>query len=156
MKLKLIVVSDNHGKVEPLEEILLRHQDADVFVHCGDSELPVDYLRGYACVRGNNDFYYDLPDMKILELEGHRVMIVHGHQHLYLGQLDILTSKAHRQGCDLVLFGHTHIFQDEEREGVRLVNPGALSRNRDGTPACYAMIEIQGDQITVQRMNRNQ
>ena len=81
--MKIVVVSDNHGRSEPLEQILELHRDADVFIHCGDSELPPQFLQGYVCVRGNNDFYYEYPEMKILELEGHRMMIVHGH-HLSL------------------------------------------------------------------------
>lgn len=98
-----------------------------MFIHCGDSELPPQFLQGYVCVRGNNDFYYEYPEMKILELENHRMMIVHGHHHLYMGQLDMLVSKARRQGCDFVFYGHTHIFSSQQRDGVILVNPGALS-----------------------------
>ena len=112
--MKIVVVSDNHGRTEPLEQILELHRDADVFIHCGDSELPPQFLQGYVCVRGNNDFYYEYPEMKILELENHRMMIVHGHHHLYMGQLDMLVSKARRQGCDFVFYGHTHIFSSQQ------------------------------------------
>ena len=52
--MKIVVVSDNHGRSEPLEQILELHRDADVFIHCGDSELPPQFLQGYVCVRGNN------------------------------------------------------------------------------------------------------
>ncbi len=151
--MKIVVVSDNHGRSEPLEQILELHRDADVFIHCGDSELPPQFLQGYVCVRGNNDFYYEYPEMKILELENHRMMIVHGHHHLYMGQLDMLVSKARRQGCDFVFYGHTHIFSSQQRDGVILVNPGALSRNRDGTPPCYAVITIDGSDVSIDRVN---
>ena len=151
--MKIVVVSDNHGRTEPLEQILELHRDADVFIHCGDSELPPQFLQGYVCVRGNNYFFYEYPEMKILELENHRMMIVHGHHHLYMGQLDMLVSKARRQGCDFVFYGHTHIFSSQQRDGVILVNPGALSRNRDGTPPCYAVITIDGNDVSIERVN---
>ena len=81
------------------------------------------------------------------------MMIVHGHHHLYMGQLDMLVRKARRQGCDFVFYGHTHIFSSQQRDGVILVNPGALSRNRDGTPPCYAVITIDGSDVSIDRVN---
>ena len=33
------------------------------------------------------------------------------------------------------------------------VNPGALSRNRDGTPPCYAVITIDGNDVSIERVN---
>lgn len=150
--MKIVIVSDNHGLREPLQTILQRHADADVFIHCGDSEMAPEELRGYVSVRGNNDFYYEYPEMKILDLEGHRMMIVHGHHHLYMGQLDMLISKARRQGCDFVFYGHTHIYSCQQRDGVILLNPGSLSRNRDGTRPCYAVLSVQGHELQVERI----
>lgn len=151
--MKIVVVSDNHGRSEPLEQILELHRDADVFIHCGDSELPPQFLQGYVCVRGNNDFYYEYPEMKILELEGHRMMIVHGHHHLYMGQLDMLVSKARRAGLRLcVLRPYAYLFQPAARRRDSCES-GALSRNRDGTPPCYAVITIDGSDVSIDRVN---
>ena len=151
--MKVVVVSDNHGRLEPIEKILELHRDADLFIHCGDSEFPPDFLQGYVCVRGNNDYYCGFPDQKIIEMGGHRMLIVHGHHHLYLGRLDVLQSKAIRQGCDFVFYGHTHIFSVQERDGVVMINPGALSRNRDGTPPSYAVVTIDEDGYKVERID---
>ena len=42
--MKIVVVSDSHGRIEVLQEILDKHQDASAFIHCGDIELPTDYF----------------------------------------------------------------------------------------------------------------
>ena len=34
--MKIIVVSDTHGNEKKLENIILKHQDADLFLHLGD------------------------------------------------------------------------------------------------------------------------
>lgn len=57
VKMKIIVVSDSHGKQGILEQIVEKHPDADAYLHCGDIEdyagkLSVLYRR-----TGNNDIY---------------------------------------------------------------------------------------------------
>ena len=34
--MKIIVISDTHGNEKKLENIILKHQDADLFLHLGD------------------------------------------------------------------------------------------------------------------------
>lgn len=42
--MKIIVVSDSHGKADILEQLVDKHRDADMFLHCGDIEdAPADY-----------------------------------------------------------------------------------------------------------------
>ena len=50
---RLIVVSDNHGYIQPLLDIRETNQDAKAFLHCGDSELRPELLNGFVSVRGN-------------------------------------------------------------------------------------------------------
>ena len=69
--MKIIVISDTHGNAKDLENIILKHKDADLFLHLGDGakeflqiksiypDLPMEI------VRGNCDFEHDfLPDEK--------------------------------------------------------------------------------------------
>ncbi|MEG0176723.1 metallophosphoesterase [Anaerorhabdus sp.] len=149
--MKIIVVSDNHGRIEPLKEVQLVHQDAAAFIHCGDSELPIDYLAGFAAVRGNNDFYGDLPESKIIELGSHRILIAHGHRLMFLDNRELLINKAKSCNCDIVCFGHTHVFETRVVDGIYLVNPGSISRNRDGSIPSYAIINIEDDKIDIER-----
>lgn len=149
--MKIVVVSDNHGRVEPLRELLMMHQDAEIFIHCGDSELPSEYLNGYVSVRGNNDFYADLPEYRIIDLKDHKILVAHGHRMMFLDNREMLVTKAMSFGCDIVCFGHTHIFEDRIINGIHIVNPGSISRNRDGSSPSYAIINIVGDTIKTER-----
>ena len=56
--------------------------------------------------------------------------------------------------CDVVMFGHTHEFLDEEYKGIRLINPGSCFRSRDNSGPSYALINIEENgTITVERIN---
>ena len=60
---KILILSDSHGLVEPLETIKYRHA-CDHYIHCGDSELETDHqvLNGYEIVRGNCDWNSSFPN----------------------------------------------------------------------------------------------
>ena len=42
--MKIVVVSDSHGNVDVLRDIALREGDADIFLHCGDSQVNEAYI----------------------------------------------------------------------------------------------------------------
>ncbi len=149
--IKIVVVSDNHGRIEPLVRIREMHRGADAFIHCGDSELPSHFLQGYASVRGNNDFYDDYPEHRVVDLGDIRILVVHGHRHIYYNNYDLLAKKASSLDCHIVCFGHTHRYVVLKIDGIYLVNPGSLSRNRDGTGTSYAIIMIENGVISVTR-----
>ena len=65
--MKIIVVSDSHGNYSLLNEIYLKHFDASIFYHLGDSQLPEYMLHSYCGVKGNCDFI-DLPFIFILKI----------------------------------------------------------------------------------------
>ena len=49
----------------------------------------------------------------------------------------------------MVLYGHTHVPSDETTRGVRMINPGSLSYNRDGSSPSYVIARIEGEKIEV-------
>ena len=53
---------------------------------------------------------------------------------------------AQRENCDIALFGHTHIKCDETADGVRMINPGAVTYERDGSES-YAVLEISEESV---------
>ncbi|MGN0335793.1 MAG: metallophosphoesterase [Lachnospiraceae bacterium] len=129
--MKVLLVSDTHGRDELLEEIL-DMEKPDFFCHMGDVEGSEDYLRALvncplAIVRGNNDFYTDLPKDVCFELEGHKIFMTHGHYYyVSMGYEDIF-SVGRKKGADIILFGHIHRPVIEEEQGIYLVNPGSLT-----------------------------
>lgn len=151
---KIILVSDNHYHEKPLEYVLERYKDADYFFHCGDSEMPYRSLSRFARVKGNNDYDREYPDRLVLEIDGHRFLLVHGHRQLYMGY-DGLVTLARMNECDVCCFGHTHCYYAGEKNGVLLLNPGSIWHNRDGTEPCYMVITIENGEIKVKRENYN-
>ena len=60
IKLKILVVSDNHREEKILTEIVQKMGDqVDLMIHCGDSELAPDQepMSNFKAVKGNNDGY---------------------------------------------------------------------------------------------------
>ena len=67
---KIVVMSDNHGYRNIIEEIKRLEPDGDFYVHCGDSEGMEKDLKGWISVRGNNDWMAKLDDEVMFETEG--------------------------------------------------------------------------------------
>lgn len=151
--MKIVAMSDSHGLREPLEYIQKAHPDADLFIHCGDLCLPKDFAKGFLIVAGNCDDPTKLPLAEVAHLEGHSILILHGHVAFSGTNVNLagLARIARRNGCDVVFFGHSHIYCDEEYEGVRLLNPGSILANRDMTPPSYMVVDLQKNKITATR-----
>ena len=155
--MKIVVVSDNHGYDKPLDNIIKQNPDAKFFIHCGDSEMPEQLLSNFYAVRGNNDGFYDYPESIILDLDANnKAMIIHGHRHIVYRDLTYLANFDKTKGCNIVFYGHTHIFNDEVCDGIRCINPGSIVRCRDFTSGCYALVTIENNEISVARVNYNQ
>lgn len=146
--MKLLIVSDTHGRCEGLDEVLEKEKGIDHLIHCGDVCGDEEYIRSRfygpcSIVSGNNDFFTDLPREIVAEWYGHRFLIVHGHrQQIYYG-LENLYFKALEERCDVVLYGHTHqpvLFQEK---GIWFINPGSLTSPRQiGHEKTYVILEI--------------
>jgi putative phosphoesterase len=55
-----------------------------------------------------------------------------------------IVAKARSMGADIVLFGHTHMWMNETRDGVHLINPGSIGNGS------YAILTLQGQQVTAE------
>ncbi len=149
---KIILVSDNHGTTDGLDYVIETHRDADYFIHCGDAELPTWMVDRFSVVQGNNDNYNQFPSNLVMPLGTHKAYICHGHRDMFFGNFDMLADKAKQNGCDLCFFGHTHIPFNQLIDGVRVINPGSIWHNRDGSEPSYAIVTLDEDGVKVQRM----
>ena len=64
--MRMLIVSDTHGRHSALGRALEEAGRIDVFIHLGDVEGGEDYINAVVdcekhIVRGNNDFFSDLP-----------------------------------------------------------------------------------------------
>lgn len=146
--MKVLIVSDTHGKSKNLRTVLEKVGPVDAMIHCGDVEGEEDYLAALAdcpsyIVTGNNDFFSDLPYELEEEFGGYHFLITHGH---YLGAsigYEGLWDEGQARNVDVVAFGHTHKPVVLEKNGRYLVNPGSLSYPRQrGRRPTYMIMEI--------------
>ena len=94
-------------------------------------------------VAGNNDFFSDLPREDEILLEGHKIMVTHGHNYGVSMDLYGVSEEAAARGCEIVCFGHTHKPVVEKKNGVLVINPGSLSFPRqEGRRPSYAVMEL--------------
>ena len=82
--MKVLIVSDTHGRDENLELAVNREAPFDMLVHCGDVEGREFYIEALAecpcsIVSGNNDFFSDLPREEVIDIEENKVLVTHGH-----------------------------------------------------------------------------
>ena len=131
--MKILVFSDSHGHLSRVMEFYNKTR-CQAVIFLGDGLRDAQNLYSVSgsvpvyMVCGNCDFFAGgTPDMQLLELEGRRVLITHGHRQNVKSGLLELKSAALRSHADIALFGHTHQSVLTEQDGLLLANPGAAS-----------------------------
>lgn len=146
--MKILVVSDTHGRNENLYEVIRKEKPFDYFIHCGDGEGVEDQIEGLiecpkCMVRGNCDYCSPLPAVDCIDVYGRKLIVTHGHMYAVNSGLDRLVSLGRDNGADIVLYGHSHIPDYSYHYGVHLFNPGSLSAPRqEGRKCTYGIITI--------------
>ena len=160
--MELLVVSDSHGCVENIQSALERQlKTPDAVLFLGDGARDLDRL--FLCdtplwaVRGNCDWASsDFADRteRLLCLEGHTILLCHGHEWGVKGGLGALIAHAAEVGADVVLFGHTHTptlqtIAAGEQVGkttlsrpMYLFNPGSI-----GYEGSFGTLTVKGESL---------
>ena len=151
-----MIASDIHGSAWYCRKMMeaLEKEQADRLILLGDllyhgprNDLPKEYApkevirmlnkeknRIYN-VRGNCDAEVDqmvlpfniLEERKIVEVDGRRILLHHGHH-----ETDTST-------VSVVMSGHTHVPVLEEKDGVLYLNPGSTTIPKNGSRPSYAV-----------------
>ena len=155
--MRVLIVSDTHKKHENLITIMEKERPFDRMIHLGDAEGYEDYIAELAgcpldIVAGNNDFFSDLPREDEIVLEGHKIMVTHGHNYGVSMDLYGISEETAARECEMVCFGHTHKPVIEKKNGVLVINPGSLSFPRqEGRQPSYAVMELhEGEEPEVE------
>ena len=133
--MRILILSDSHGNIQKMKQAVERTQP-DQIIHLGDhfrdgEALKESYpLLPVARIIGNYDLY-DFSarggkDQLLLTLDGHRVMLCHGHRYHVKSSLLSMSYAAREAEAELCLFGHTHIPHLEKLESLTLLNPGSI------------------------------
>lgn len=142
--MRILITSDTHGYYGKISDFILSRDDIDLMIHAGDGVkdcISINYETGvsYYVVKGNNDFYCNEPYYKIIEIEGHRIYLTHGHKENVDFSLENLLEKAKNNSCDIAIFGHIHRYIELESLGILVLNPGSASLPRDGVASAIIM-----------------
>ena len=146
--MKILIVSDTHGKTENLEKVLEQEKPLDSLIHLGDIEGDEDYIEVLAecpveAVAGNNDFFSDLPGEREIKIGKYKALLTHGHYYYVNAGTGRIKMEAEAREIDIAMFGHTHRPMLEQDNGVIVLNPGSISYPRqEGKHPSYIVMEL--------------
>lgn len=150
--MKIIITSDVHGHLDRLHHLVTVHPDADYYLDAGDSEGSETSVHPFLSVEGNNDRLQRFPKTRVIDAHDHKIYMTHSHEFYPSQRDDGLIKKAQRLGCDLVIYGHSHVPDVRTIHGVTLINPGSLYYNRDRSPLTYVILTIDESNVKIQHV----
>ena len=150
--MRILVTSDAHGSVRDLETIIEKYSDIKHIFYLGDGVEAVAEIqqffpeRTFYLVSGNCDFGSQFRDIGETVINGVRIIYTHGHRYGVKYGTEKLFELGRNTDAKLVLYGHTHVQREEYRDGIYVINPGALRGAREGREG-YAIIDISNKGI---------
>ena len=165
--MKLLVLSDSHGHVDSVRRAVELNMDADAIIHLGDGYNDLKYVKlpdvPVYTVRGNGEDWLtmranDVPRELLLEFDGVKLLMMHGHTHSVKSGLDSATDHALEQGADALLFGHTHgaleryipegsiVGGKKTERSIYIFNPGSIGEPKFGEPM-FGIITIRDGKL---------
>lgn len=147
--MKILVASDSHGMTFRLIDAI-RSENPDLLLFLGDGirdllavriampELPIEH------VRGNCDHWSDGEAERILHIQEHSILILHGHTQGVKRGLRKLWILAQKWNVEAALYGHTHNASLTNRDGITFFNPGSIGQFGR---ASYGILEVDQTEI---------
>lgn len=150
--MKIGIVSDSHGDLYALKRAIELMGKVDMIIHlgdhCKDAEIVSKELKkDIIYIRGNCDFTAGTDCDKIINAQNKKILITHGHNYNVKSNYANLHYKALEEEVDMVFFGHTHFAQIFDIDNMVFVNPGSVSRPKDGIET-FALVTIE-DNIVI-------
>ncbi len=136
---KILVMSDSHGTAAYALQAIEREKPFDLLVHLGDvqghdQEIQKAAVSPCYFVRGNCDYDGNLPTFTVFQIGTHKVYAAHGHRNHVSFGTENLEMCAMQYGCDIAMYGHTHVPDLREKEKITVLNPGSISLPRQTNP----------------------
>lgn len=147
MAAKIGILSDTHGLMRP--EVMEILKTCDYIFHAGDVNKPelLDMIRplGFIyVVRGNNDREWAEGLAKTLHftVEGVEFFMTHNKKDVTwnLGSVQV------------VIFGHTHKYQEKMVDGRLWLNPGSCGRRRFDQEITMAVMTVDQGKYQVEKI----
>lgn len=165
--MKILALSDSHGRSDNLGRAVELNHDVDAIIHLGDGYRDLKYVNlpdvPIYRVRGNGEEWFSMRENNVprelfLEFDGVKILIMHGHTHSIKSGFDGAIEYALERDADILLFGHTHtaleryipegtsIGRRVSKRGLYLFNPGSIGEPRF-SEATFGLITIRNGEI---------
>ena len=146
--MKILIVSDSHGKNYNLEKVIEKVRPIDLMIHLGDFENNEEYVKSIAqcrveMVSGNNDYFTGIDKDKIITIGNYTLLLTHGHRYGVNFGTERIKEAAMQYGASIVLFGHTHRPLIDLTSNVWAINPGSITLPRqEGRIPTFIIMDI--------------
>lgn len=117
--------------------------------NCGDYDTveiyeKVKQLKPAYLVRGNNDCAWakEIPNAITVTIEETTIYIVHDRREI----------PKDLSGISLVVFGHSHQYEEDKRNQVIFLNPGSCGKRRFHYKLSMAMVTVDGKDISIEKI----
>jgi len=151
--MKIAILSDTHRKTSLMQEAIdmLKTKGANFLIHAGDLEIKenLDMLQNsnlrYVAVFGNNDYnliqyqnsYNIFKEPNYFKLVNKKFKLMHMPYYM-------------SNDTDIVIFGHTHYFEVDYKNGTLYINPGEICARNQNLTQCV-LLEILEDRYIINR-----
>ena len=153
---KILVLSDSHRNMENMHRAVLK-EAPDLILHLGDHYQDAKQLHAefpeipLAAVRGNCD-YGQTHQERLIDVDGIRIFLCHGHRHHVKSSLLVLEYAAREQDAKVALYGHTHVSFLDESGDLVIMNPGSIGEPRDYGGPAYGLLFLEDGQVFARLM----
>lgn len=141
------ILSDTHGLLR--EEVKQQLKNSEIIIHAGDinTQAIVNEMKSFAplyIVRGNNDKEWasELPSSLLITIEEVRIYVVHNKKDIPKDLSDV----------DLIIYGHSHKYDDKEVNGVRMFNPGSCGKRRFDLEITMAKMIVDKGSLYIEKI----
>lgn len=152
--MKILVFSDSHGRLNPMFQAV-RLEQPEHIIHLGDCVDDFRQLQDQfpsipmTNVPGNCDYGNTDPESRLVELDGVRIFLTHGHAYRVKYMYLRVVYAALEQNASLLLFGHTHRAECFQEKQLWCMNPGAAKQG------CYGLVETCRGDFSLRLKNLN-
>lgn len=149
--MKALIISDSHGRANDVMNAIELVKPDTIF-HLGDG---ANDCRGLGLmypdislyqVGGNCDFTMNMEAVRMVKVQGVKILMTHGHVYKVKQGLELLLRTAKKREADVVLYGHTHTAFYEERDGMTVINPGSI-----GYSGRYGVLIIENGKVSYKK-----
>lgn len=138
---RIAIISDTHGILRP--EVVTVLKTCEVILHAGDFDnagilKKLKEIGPVYAVRGNVDrdwadnFPEELPNEREVTLFGFRIYMIHNRKQ----------ARKDLSGMDIVIFGHSHEYEESKKGEVTYLNPGSCGQKRFHLPLTMMVLTL--------------